>query len=375
MVAVLKMSEIAQSKEPLVIMMIGASGSGKSTLAHELTTFRDDMIVVSSDDTRELLTGDPGNMPISRLAFEHIHTILETRSRHGVSTVFDATSLKRADRMAIMASARKSDRHFKVVGVLVETPLETCKARQHMRDRQVPEYVIEKHHNSYQASKKNVLEERFDALFIYDTEEKTLTELETFTPPEPSLDIANIVTAFNKKTIGSKVTDPIPFLATLSKALKATDFGNQRVKGQAYIPLNEAVPYVSCGVGIGTGDPSDYVIREHRGNMGLYLKREHAAPTKNLAVVVYTRDAYMADPDVQENTEEFQRATDSDSTHFLVAVLASAGDHSPHTPGRFVRNLAGGNHEAMFWTASEIRKKAQEIVSYYDEENWKVVAD
>lgn len=369
------MSEIVKSKEPVVFMMIGPSGSGKSTVAHKLADLRDDMIVVSSDDTRELLTGDPGNMPISRLAFDHIHTILETRSRHGVSTVFDATSLKRKDRVAIMRSARKSNRYFKVVGILIETSLETCKARQHERDRQVPEFVIERHYNSYEASKTNVLEERFDELYLYETEEGTLTELETFTPPEPSLDIANIVTAFDKETIGSKVTDPLSFLEALSKALKATDFDNQRVKGQAYIPFNEAIPYVSCGVGIGTDDPSDYVIRKHRGNVSLYLKREHAAETKSLAVVVYTREAYLADPDVQKDTEELQRVEDSDSTHFLVAVLASAGTPSPHTPGRFVRNLAGGNKEALEWKADEIREKAQEIVAYYDDKNWTTVAD
>lgn len=369
------MYEIVESKEPMVLMMIGPSGSGKSTVAHKLADLRDDMIVVSSDDTRELLTGDPGNMPISRLAFDHIHTILETRSRHGVSTVFDATSLKRRDRVAIMERARKSNRHFKVVGILIETSLETCKARQHMRDRQVPEFVIEKHYNSYQESKTNVLEERFDELYLYDTEEGTITELDTFTPPEPSIDIANIVTAFDKETVGSKVTDPIPFLEVLAKALKATDFDSQRVKGQAYIPLKEALPYVSCGVGVGTDNSSDYIIRKHRGNVSLYLKREHAAPTKSLAVVVYTKEAYLGDPDIQKDPVEMQRARESDSTHFLVAVLASAGAPSPYTPGRFVRNLAGGNKEALEWTSGEIREKAKEIIAYYDDENWTTVAD
>jgi len=84
---------------------------------------------------------------------------------------------------------------------------------------------------------------------------------------------------------------------------------------------------------------------------------------------VYTRDAYVADPDI--TPEDIQAL--GDSTHVIIAVLASSGPSAPLTPHRFVHNLAGGNNEALLWTADEIRAKAKEILSYANE--YSVVAD
>jgi len=57
----------------------------------------------------------------------------------------------------------------------------------------------------------------------------------------------------------------------------------------------------------------------------------------------------------------------------LVAVLAFAGPKAPLTPHRLVKNLAGGNKEALLWSADEIRAKCAEAAGYWDE--WCVVAD
>jgi hypothetical protein len=96
-----------------------------------------------------------------------------------------------------------------------------------------------------------------------------------------------------------------------------------------------------------------------------------AAPVDNVAVVVYTLDAYLKDPDC--TPEETTRIKDMGPTHVLVAVLASAGKPSTLTAHRFVHNLAGGNLEALAWTADEIRQKAREIKEFSSE--WTVVAD
>lgn len=92
-------------------------------------------------------------------------------------------------------------------------------------------------------------------------------------------------------------------------------------------------------------------------------------------VVVYTREAYLADPDLQqpEEAEERARIEASDATHVIVAVLAFAGPKSPLPPNTFLHNLAGGNHEALSWTADEIRSTAQQVKAYWNE--WCVVAD
>jgi hypothetical protein len=185
---------------------------------------------------------------------------------------------------------------------------------------------------------------------------------------------SNIVTAFDSQAIGSKVTSPRSFLAALGQALESYDQSQARVPGQFVVTLPAiAHQFVSSGVGERTLNPDDYVIREHRGQANLYLKRAKAAPVESLAVVVYTKEAYLKDPDVVNEPEEAKRIAASDAEYVIVAILASSGPNAALTPHRFVHNLAGGNNEALVWTADEIRAKAEEIKDYH--EKWCVVAD
>ena len=188
---------------------------------------------------------------------------------------------------------------------------------------------------------------------------------------------ANIVTALDDKTIGSKVINRDIFWSILCESVKGTDFNNQKVPGQALIPLTswacktlDACQCVSAGVGKRTNNIDDYVIREHRGHIGMYLKRECATTTVDkLDVVVYTKDAYVKDPDVDE--DEINRV--KEASHILVAVLASSGPQSPLTPGRFVKNLAGGNRNMDDVTVEHLKDTARSIAEYYD--TWCTVAD
>lgn len=187
--------------------------------------------------------------------------------------------------------------------------------------------------------------------------------------------VSNVCTAFADQTIGTRVLDREAFFAILDVALEQHDSAKDRVPGQHYIVLPpEAATCVSAGVGIRVCNPADYVLRLHRGRVSAYLKRdEHAAQADSVAVVVYTREAYLADPDVAADPAEARRIRDHLATHVVVAVLASIGPPSPLTPYRFVANLAGGNNEALTWTADQIRAKAAEVVAYAD--TWDVVAD
>jgi len=187
---------------------------------------------------------------------------------------------------------------------------------------------------------------------------------------------SDIVTAFDKLVVGSKVTEPAMFWRELSRAVRAHDFSKDRVPGQGLVTLANSAGYLSSGVGKRTQDPSDYVIRLYRGQVRLYLKRKFAAPVDSAKAVVYTTEAYCRDPDVSE--EEKEEILKAGYTHMLVAVLAASGSPSPLSPYRFVHNLAGGNREAGEWTADEIRAKAREIMDYWSSETgegWCGVAD
>ena len=185
---------------------------------------------------------------------------------------------------------------------------------------------------------------------------------------------ANICSAFTPNAIGTRVVDGDAFLIALIAAICGHDASTDRIPGQHYVKIPKvAYDMVSAGIGQRSLDPQDYVIRAHRGQVNLYLKREKAAPVEGLAAIVYTREVYLGDPDVQKDAVEQERISNSDASHVLVAVLASAGPRSPLTPDRFIKNLAGGNREALAWNGDEIRAKASEIAAYYDA--WCVVAD
>jgi hypothetical protein len=182
---------------------------------------------------------------------------------------------------------------------------------------------------------------------------------------------SNILTAFDAAgVIGSKVTNHEAFLAELGAAVAEHDFAEDRVPGQGFVHLGERVnAFVSAGVGSASADPADYVLREHRGRVSAFLRRELAAPVEGCAAIVYTAEAYLADPEVDAAEADALQG----ATHVLVAVLAFAGPESSLTPFRLVSNLAGGNKEAKAWSADEIRTKAEESSTYWG--TWAAVAD
>lgn len=172
-------------------------------------------------------------------------------------------------------------------------------------------------------------------------------------------------------TVGSRIQigKKAHFLALAEMAIEKFDFAACRVPGQGFLMVPDLIPYVSAGVGKRSSDPNDYVTRVHRGRVDCYLKRKFAAPTEGVGLVVYTTEAYLNDPEVEES--EADRV--ADCSHVLVAILGFAGPKSLLSLYRFVHNLAGGNKEAALWTADEIRQKACEIIAYDDE--WCIVSD
>jgi len=203
---------------------------------------------------------------------------------------------------------------------------------------------------------------------------------------------SNIVSAFDAKTIGAKVTNAGIFNALLIEAIERHDFRSGKTPGQAVIPVeihdaggvvfagSAAMNYVlgdfvSGGVGRRTKNPNDYVAREHRGQVHLYLKREFAAAVESVRAVVYTKEAYLNDPDIFEDPNEFKRIYSLPATtHVLVAVLASAVE-SFVSPYRFVANLAGGNldYAEGKMTYAELVELARKVKAFDDD--WAVVAD
>lgn len=180
------------------------------------------------------------------------------------------------------------------------------------------------------------------------------------------LGVSSFCTSFLGDTVGTKVTDRETFMVFAKILVEKTDFVSQECPGQASIPSNVFIPYVSAGVGVRTKNPNDYKPRFYRGQMELFLKREFAILAESCSIIVYTRAAYLADPQVMSDPEEVAKVEQTDFTHFLVTVIAAAGPRSPVSPHRFVQNLAGGNNQAKAWDGDRIRAEALKIKEYHD---------
>lgn len=204
--------------------------------------------------------------------------------------------------------------------------------------------------------------------------------------------VSNICTAHQALTIGSRILNRTMFNALLEIAIQNHDFNSDRTKGQAVLDLffnlpkheddrmqrafmDAAVHCVSSGFGQRSKDPEDYIARFHREQVQLFLKREHAGPVKSLRAVVYTKEAYLNDPDVFNDSREIDRiVANTTATHVLVAVLAGPveGFVSPY---RFVANLAGGNldYREGKMKYAELVRLANDVKDFDDK--WVVVSD
>lgn len=181
--------------------------------------------------------------------------------------------------------------------------------------------------------------------------------------------------AEDEVVIGSKVGNSPAFRSALTEAIVNHDTSKDRAEGQHFIVLSaDAIEAskITCGVGRKTSNINDYVMREWRGNVDTFLKRENALPVAFCAVIVYTKDAYLADPHMSDEVRAEVEA--SDGTHYLIALLANAdGVPNARSPYRLVDSLAGGNNEFENISIEDVKAMAVESKAYAD--TWSVVAD
>lgn len=184
--------------------------------------------------------------------------------------------------------------------------------------------------------------------------------------------VSNICSAFNEKTVGSKVVSRTYFMACLKEAIENAKFDN----GVCVVPCDDATVACTSGVAKRSTVPfNGYIGREHRGEVILCAMRVYASETKSVSVVVYEKDRYVKESQVSK--DEADRVEASGADYVIIAVIASAGEGpSPLTSHRFVRNLAGGNKDFApenGYTLEKAIEKAKEITAY--EQEWIVVAD
>lgn len=210
---------------------------------------------------------------------------------------------------------------------------------------------------------------------------------------EISFHISDVCQAFDERAVGTRLNlskNKHEFLDILGNIVLPMDPAKEKVYGQHFVVLpKELYHFFSAGDGPKIKDPSAYHVRMWRGEPSMFMKREYAGEVKFLAAVVYTRSAYMLDPDFEKKPEEEQKRFErSLHNRVVVAIIASSGPAAPVTPNAFVHNIAGGNNR---WPQPETFKadgstdtarallyneacfEARKVKHYWNE--WAVVSD
>jgi hypothetical protein len=155
--------------------------------------------------------------------------------------------------------------------------------------------------------------------------------------------LADIVTAFSERTIGTKVLNAPAFMDLLRGAVAIHPFPEN---GQAVISLPiSASAFLSPGVTLADGlSEEDFVVRKYRGRFSAYVRRDRAPKVQiqNVSAVVYTLEAYRVDPDVV--LPEYAKLAEVGVTHVLVAILASVEETHAYGSWVLLHNMAGGNN-------------------------------
>lgn len=174
---------------------------------------------------------------------------------------------------------------------------------------------------------------------------------------------AEICTAFQTLCIGTKVLEPYHrwFTQILHDSIAAHVFPEN---GQAKILLPDITrPMVSAGIASREElREGDFVARKFRNRVGLYARRKFAMQSEKVFAIVYTRDAYIADPDYVEGSLFGL----PDYTHVLVALLGHAGPEDvPYGSRVLLHNMAGGNNEFLPSTGPNWVESMRNTLAYY----------
>ena len=134
--------------KPIFTFLIGLPGSGKSTWA-ENNKDKLNAVVHSSDEIREELLNDINDQSQNDLVFNTLHKRIKEDLLDGKNVIYDATGLKRKNRLHLISNILK-DVPCEKVCVLFATPYECCLKNNSNRERIVPEHVIERMYKNFE---------------------------------------------------------------------------------------------------------------------------------------------------------------------------------------------------------------------------------
>ncbi len=143
-----------------LVTLVGISSAGKTTFAKR---FFKDSEIVSSDACRAMVSDDENSMEATKDAFDLAHYIISTRLKRGNLTVMDATNIQPHARKPLLDLCKKH--HVLNVAIVLDTSQGTAKKRNAEReDRNISNRIINRQHQQFQHSIKNLQKEGFRAI-------------------------------------------------------------------------------------------------------------------------------------------------------------------------------------------------------------------
>lgn len=131
--------------ENLFIMTVGVPGSGKSTYFKKIKD-KENWVYISSDDIREELFGSAQNQEHNQEVFQEMRKRSVEAIRQNKNVYYDATNINRKKRRNFLKDMKMSalGHSYSFECILFAVPAQICKERNAIRERKVPENVIER---------------------------------------------------------------------------------------------------------------------------------------------------------------------------------------------------------------------------------------
>jgi len=129
-----------------IIMLVGLPASGKSMIAENLS-INQNAIIYSSDKLREELFNNVNEVTKNNELFTELHRRIKQDLLNGKNTIYDATNISYKKRKSFIESLNKIS--CEKICYLIATPYERCLEQNQLRERKVPEYVIERMYKSF----------------------------------------------------------------------------------------------------------------------------------------------------------------------------------------------------------------------------------
>lgn len=133
--------------KPTLIMLCGLPGSGKSKAAEEYS-YCFPVMIHSSDALRKEMFGDENCQDKNNELFNELHSRIKKDLLDGRDVIYDACNIHSKFRMAFLNSIRKIDCCKEAW--IIATPYEICLRNNWMRERKIPDAVIDRMYRNWQ---------------------------------------------------------------------------------------------------------------------------------------------------------------------------------------------------------------------------------